>query len=153
MSKCGKASIIIPVLLRCWLKPHHVCQAYKDKLKKRVLSCKYLDGTLTAVDTIVSGFGRLAKNNLLISAFKLGDEDRRTFHHQILDARCWVLLLMDAVASSPDSKPKKPKAKQSKTRGSKSQRPSNKQPWLARSEAVAVVSCDDTDVLTKSLPD
>lgn len=128
MSKCKKASIIIPVLLQCWLKPHHVCQAYKNKLKKKMLSYKYLDRTLTAVDTIVLGFGRLAKSNLLISVFKLSDENRRTFHYQILDARHWVLLLMDTATSSPDSKSKESKVKQSKARKLKSQWPNNKQP-------------------------
>lgn len=33
MSKCGHASIIVPMLLRCWLKNHHICTSYSSKLQ------------------------------------------------------------------------------------------------------------------------
>lgn len=93
MSKCERASVIIPMLFQCQLKLNHVQQAYKDGLDVQLSK---QDFQLFHVDLIVSTFGKLTKSNTLISSSILFSEDRRTFHDQIINARQSILTLMNA---------------------------------------------------------
>lgn len=78
MSECGKASVIVPMLFRCWLRANHVRKSYLTGVTQELSNREPMG--LAPVDAIVFGFERLAKNNSLISAFKLSQEDRSTFH-------------------------------------------------------------------------
>ena len=93
MSKCGHASIIIPILLHCWLKEHHLCQFYKDELQV-VFTKEQPFLQLFDVDWVVFCFGRLAKSNLIISSFHLSAKDCRVFgDHMICACHCFLKLM------------------------------------------------------------
>jgi hypothetical protein len=95
MSECVKISIIISVMLRCWLKAHHIRKFYHDELL-REFSLKNRRDAFTSVNIIISCFAKLTKNNSLISSFQLFVKNRKTFHEQILRARHSILKLMNA---------------------------------------------------------
>jgi hypothetical protein len=101
MSECGKASIIVPLILRTWLKPQHLRKAFC-----RCLSIEFpihsRPENFSDVDLIVYGFGRIAKSNTLTSAFQLLPKDRRGFHGQILEARRYFLGFMRACEAMID---------------------------------------------------
>lgn len=137
MSKCEKASIIIPVLLRCWLKPFHVRPLYLAGLRRELLTQDPM-GKLTPTDAIVFGFAKLAKSNALISAFELSDKDCSTFHHQIFDARRWVLLLMNAAVNKSAGRTKAPKNIR------KGKHPTNKRQNALPPDPAPTTSGDDT---------
>ena len=110
MSECAKASVVIPLLLRSWLRLGHIRHQYR-----------YALSTSNTVDTIVSCFAKLARSNMLISAFKLDHDARLRFHTQVLEAREAFRHLMDA---APKPKPKsKTKSKTGAPRGTKNAMP------------------------------
>ena len=90
MSKYGHTSIIVPILLRCWLKNHHICTSYSSELQAAFWNKKSFS-SFSHVDLIVFGFGKLAKSNSMISYFHHSTEDCQAFHNHVLIAcRCFL---------------------------------------------------------------
>ena len=128
MSECGKAFVIVPMLLRCWLKPSHVRKSYLAGVTQELSARVQVE--LAPVDAIVFAFGRLAKCNSLISAFELNKHDCSTFHDQILETRRWALLLINA-ATDPTG------------RSNKGKRPTNKRRKRLSADPALTTTCDD----------
>jgi hypothetical protein len=104
MSECGRASVIVPIIFRCWLKPSHVRKAFTTGLTAQ-FPAQGRPHNFSDIDLIVYGFGKLARSNSLISAIQLSFEDRRDFHQHILEARRYFLGFMKAgAATGPKSK-------------------------------------------------
>jgi hypothetical protein len=95
MSECVKISIIISVMLRCWLKTHHIWKFYHDELLRK-FSLKNCCDAFIFVNIIISCFAKLIKSNNLISSFQLFVKNRKTFHEQILKIRHNILKLINA---------------------------------------------------------
>jgi hypothetical protein len=94
MSECVKISIIISMMLRCWLKIHHIRKFYQNELL-REFSLKNRRDVFIFVNIIISCFAKLTKNNNFISSFQLFVKNRKIFHEQILRIR-HILKLMNA---------------------------------------------------------
>jgi hypothetical protein len=95
MSKCAKISVIIFVLLRCWLRSFHIWKVFETDLL-REFSLNDRRSALTLMNIIISCFVKLIKNNYFISFYQLFEIDRLTFHEQILNVRINILKLMNA---------------------------------------------------------
>ncbi len=95
MSECAKISIIIFVLLRCWLRSFHIRKVFEiDLLKEFFLNDRR--NALTSMNIIISCFVKLIKNNCFISFYELFEIDRLIFNEQILNAKVNILKLMNA---------------------------------------------------------
>ena len=104
MSECARASVVIRLFLRCWLRNHHVRQPFRNGLKIQFpKECRHC---ASDEDLIVFCFGKLAWSNTLISSFELSLKDRQEFHSQIINARQYFLGLMNA-AQNPKGQGKK----------------------------------------------
>ena len=94
MSECARASVVIPLLFRCWLRNRHVRQPFRNGLKVQIP--KERRHCASDEDLIVFCFGKLAWSNTLISSFELFLKDRQEFHSQIVNAQQCFLGLMNA---------------------------------------------------------
>ncbi len=105
MSECGRASIVIPIMLRCWLRGHHLRGTFKDRLNATFLDLRQRFSS--EEDITVFAFAKLAKSNALISSLHLSTQDREEFNNQILDARQLFLGLMNAAQNSKSTSRKR----------------------------------------------
>jgi hypothetical protein len=95
MNECAKTSVIISVLLRCWLRSFHIRKVFEtDLLKEFLLNDRR--NALISMNIIISCFVKLTKNNCFIFFYQLFEIDRLTFNEQILNARINILKLMNA---------------------------------------------------------
>ena len=99
MAECARASVVVPIMLRCWLRESHIREPFKTKVAADTNLSNPLKSS--SVDIIVSCFGKLARANSLISAFTLSLKDRQEFHIHIIDARqCFIGMMNAGVDSS-----------------------------------------------------
>jgi hypothetical protein len=75
-------SVIIPVLLRSWLRPHHIHPRFMAEAQVQMMGT-----SKDVVNYIVIAFARLAKSNSLLMGHKLSNEDRDNMLSMILDSR------------------------------------------------------------------
>ncbi len=94
MSECAKISIIIFMLLRCWLWSFHIRKIFEIDLL-REFSLNDRCNALILMNIIVSCFVKLTKNNCFISFYQLFEIDRLTFNEQILNAKINIMKLMN----------------------------------------------------------
>jgi hypothetical protein len=94
MNKCAKISIVISVLLRCWLRSFHIRKIFEIDLL-REFSLNDRRNALTLMNIIISYFVKLTKNNCFIFFYQLFEIDRLTFNEQILNAKINILKLMN----------------------------------------------------------
>jgi hypothetical protein len=95
MSECAKISIIIFVLLRCWLRSFHIRKVFETDLLKE-FSLNDRRNALISMNIIVSCFVKLIKSNWAIFFYELFEINRLTFNEQILNAKINILKLMNA---------------------------------------------------------
>ncbi len=95
MNECAKISIIIFVLLRCWLRSFHIRKIFETDLL-REFSQNDRCNALISMNIIISYFVKLTKNNCFISFYELFEIDRLTFNEQILNVKINILKLMNA---------------------------------------------------------
>lgn len=129
MSECAHASIIVPFLLQCWLKPYHVRRFYKKELQA-VFPAGQLFDHFSNIDLIVFCFGQLAKSNSIVSSFELSIEDCRMFNAHIMHACVCFLGLMNAASDLRPPKKRKSKGKEK-----------NKQATLSNNTMSPITSC------------
>lgn len=93
MSECDRVSMIISIMLRDWLRNHHLHSLFKNKLKIAFfdIDVKFqIEKKFT-----IFAFANLSKNNALISFYDLFCQNREIFHKQIFDVRKCFLNLMN----------------------------------------------------------
>ncbi|KAI9875527.1 MAG: hypothetical protein M1830_008388 [Pleopsidium flavum] len=92
MSELARASIIIPVLLRCWLRHQFVERSYL-MCAERVFRDIMVEYEISAVDAIVFSFAMVAKSNCLLLSQSLTSEIRGQLAAQVrLGRKCYQLL-------------------------------------------------------------
>jgi hypothetical protein len=75
-------SVIIPVLLRSWLRPHFIHPRFMAEAQAQMMGT-----SKDVVNYIVIAFARLAKSNSILMGHKLSNEDRDNMLGIILDSR------------------------------------------------------------------
>lgn len=95
MNEYNRVLIVVSIMLRCWLRNHHIRSFFKNELK--VAFYDLIHDFKTKKNFIVFAFVKLIKNNMLISSFDLFFHDDQTVYQQILDAKHCFLDLMNVV--------------------------------------------------------
>ena len=101
MQEAGRAAIITPMLLRCWLKPAHV----KDSFLQAVRSIFRVRSKEDATDIIIKFFAKLAKSISLVLSPVVRIEDSAVMHRLIVEARKMYQDICEAAATAVLSKP------------------------------------------------
>jgi hypothetical protein len=105
MSECDRISIVISIMLRCWLKEHHLRETFKNRLNVTFLNFRQRFNSKK--DITMYAFAKLVKSNALISSLHLFTQDRENFDNQILDVRQLFLNLMNATQNSKSTSRKR----------------------------------------------
>ena len=105
MNECDRASIIISIMLRCWLQNHHLCSAFKIGLKNEFFDA--YQKLSSEKNVTIWTFVKIVKNNMLISTFNMFFQNRKDFHQQIFEARYCFLHLMNVADINEKFKIKK----------------------------------------------
>ncbi|KAL1973684.1 hypothetical protein VTN31DRAFT_6319 [Thermomyces dupontii] len=79
MQEHGRVSVIIPLLLRCWLKDEHVNPKYKAAVGKEFMK--------PAPEAIVSVYAALAKINSVTMTYSVTTDDRENLETILLNGR------------------------------------------------------------------
>ncbi|KAI9748387.1 MAG: hypothetical protein M4579_007241 [Chaenotheca gracillima] len=86
MQEAGRASIITPMLLRCWLRKSHVQTQYLQAISL-VFRDQMKDSGISALDMIVRCYGLMAKSNAVLMAQKFTSADRGRLMEIVKDSR------------------------------------------------------------------
>jgi hypothetical protein len=98
LSEYARASIVIPPLLRCWLRESFIAPFMLTALEKV---------SSDPVSMIISCFAAAAKCNCLLMGEYLSQEDRRSLSDTILDFRSKFQNLYTAAASAVQANPRR----------------------------------------------
>ena len=107
LAEHARWSIIIPTLLRMWLRKEHIQPLFMHKLKavlKSPLDTRGADNN--AVDTIVRCFAALARSNSVLMADKLTRQERTNLTFTIQSFRYQYQQLLSAAALAFDANPR-----------------------------------------------
>lgn len=91
----ARASVILPLLLRCFLKESWIAPAYWSILSKKYKS---------PIDEIVRVFAQIARSNTVLTSRKLTKEDRKNLLEIIQSARLGLQALLEVAAASDKRK-------------------------------------------------
>lgn len=141
MSECGRASIIVPMLLRVWLKTHHLRQSYKNELRIAFPE-EHLFYNPSVVDLVVFCFRRLAKSNSIISFFQRSQDNQNAFYDYVITARECFIGLMNAGGDLREKKKKKKGKKKGQNKNGKGKPSSDTDTALAISSWPGSMSGD-----------
>ena len=132
MSELARASIITPVLLRCWLQPRFILVEYLSAGEKTFRDIM-MKQQLSVVDVIVFCFAMLAKSNCVLLAETMTENERANLlMHVKTGRRCYQLLHEAAARADEVSK--------AGSRSTRSQSPISQSSLSYRSEASTIDS-------------
>jgi len=100
MQEAGRAAIITPMLLRCWLKPVHIGESF-SRTAQAIFQLRSKEGV---VDTIFNWFAKMAKSTSIVVSHSVDPEDMTNMHAKILDARRIYQKICEAAAVSREQK-------------------------------------------------
>jgi hypothetical protein len=101
MQEAGRSAVIIPMLLRCWLKSSHVKPDFLQAVR-HVFKVRTND---QAVDVIVKCFAKMASSTSLILSPKVNKFKMQVMHREIIDARKLYQNICEAAAFAADDNP------------------------------------------------
>ncbi|KAI9749166.1 MAG: Glutathione reductase [Chaenotheca gracillima] len=101
MQEAGRASIIVPVLLRCWLRANHIQPRFLDAMQN-LFADKIQQGT-TIVAIVVGSFAAMGRSNAVVMAQSVSVRDRGAMHETVKTARASFQSLCEAAARAADS--------------------------------------------------
>lgn len=104
MQEAGRASVIVAILLRCWLEVRHVQSKFLRALEGLYQTTSQLD----VIDKIVEAYAAMGKSNSLILAMSMTPSDRRRLSQYIYDSRSQYQTLCEAAAISCSSRSQNP---------------------------------------------
>lgn len=94
MTECAEATIIMPVLLRCWLKNHHIRHNFGVNLMKHAPSLiSDIKGTWKPVDIITYAFWLVVKANMIIAGRETPRYSREYFDQVVKEGRKAIQLM------------------------------------------------------------
>ena len=113
LSEHARWSIIIPLLLRSWLKPKHIQNHFQHAVEKRLIEL-YGPGSLSPnaiVEYITSRFNDFAKSNSLLLASELTAEDRGSIREVVRQGRISFQWLSEDASAAILGNPRRSKSR------------------------------------------
>ena len=103
IQKHARSSIIIPVLLRCWLTNKHIKPAFLGGIRSIFVEPKFSNMSLCGIITYV--YASIAKSNSVVMADAITTADRARMTVTIIDARRKFQLLQKTAVRADLQKP------------------------------------------------
>lgn len=69
MSEYARASVIVPILLRCWLRKYHIRKKYSNALIRKYQT-RMKNENLEICNVVVMNLIKIVKNNNIVAAIK-----------------------------------------------------------------------------------